>query len=163
MYRLFFRTWTFANRHMQFASQAIAGYDTAPLPSLCKAGCGLDFHFKGSLNCAQSKRGRDVMRNFNSSFVKNAVSRFGNEASQVLRTFSNPATGLLRLMQSVVRAIWSVWLPTSYRQLKPIRLTGMTADKGNCSPRDRFRSVEMRQTFGRGIARANVHVDRNVS
>ncbi len=105
------------------------------------------------------------MQNFNSSFVKNAVSRFGNEASQVLRAFSDPATGLLRLMQSVARAIRSVWLPTSYRQLKPIRLTGMTADKGNCTPFDRFRSLEMRQTIGRGhgIARANVHMDRNVS
>lgn len=105
------------------------------------------------------------MRNFNTSFVKNAVNRFGNEASQVLRAFSVPASGRLRLMQSVVRTIWSDWVPTSYRYLQAINMSGTNADKGDCPPIDRMLSLMARLAFGReqGEARAAVLTDQRVS
>jgi len=85
--------------------------------------------FSGSLFCAQSMRGRDVMRNFNTSFVKNAICRFGNEASQVLRAFIDPATCLPRLIQSIVRTIQLYLLPAGYRHQRQMSLFGTFADK----------------------------------
>ncbi len=45
------------------------------------------------------------MRNFNTSFVKNAVRFFVNEASHVLRASTDLAAALLRLIQSDVRRL----------------------------------------------------------
>ena len=47
------------------------------------------------------------MRFNNTSFIKNAISIFASEANDVLRAiaFGNPATNLLRLLQSYVRTV----------------------------------------------------------
>ena len=47
------------------------------------------------------------MRNFNTSFIKNAISFFAYEANIVLRAIAlaNPVATVLRLIQSVVRTL----------------------------------------------------------
>lgn len=58
------------------------------------------------------------MRNFNTSFIKNAFARFENEASAVLRASLDPAYRILRLMQRLVRAALSHWIPQEYPRLR---------------------------------------------
>ena len=80
------------------------------------------------------------MRNFNTSFVKNAICLFVNEASQVLRAFSDPATALLRLIQSTVRATLELALPISYRHLQ-LQPSKAVAYQGTSERIDRVLSV----------------------
>lgn len=56
------------------------------------------------------------MRNFNTSYVKNAISFFANDASNVLRETSGPAASLLRLIWSITRNCVSMPLPQICRQ-----------------------------------------------
>ena len=59
------------------------------------------------------------MRNTISSFVKNAICRFGNEAGQVLRAVTDPVTSLVRLINTAVRTYLGYLVP-SYRLGQPV-------------------------------------------
>ena len=54
------------------------------------------------------------MRNTTTSFVRNAICRFANEAVQVLRAVADPAATLVRLISTAVRTILGSLVP-SYR------------------------------------------------
>lgn len=54
------------------------------------------------------------MRNTNTSFVRNAICRFGSEANQVLRAIADPAMSLVRLISTAVRTLLGYLVP-SYR------------------------------------------------
>ena len=87
------------------------------------------------------------MRNTNTSFVKNAISRFGNEASEVLRVYSDTATLLQRLMHVSLRMPAGLFmgnLPTSYRPMSSLADTyGTCAETAGLSLSvDRHKSTE---------------------
>ena len=54
------------------------------------------------------------MRNTNTSFVRNEICRFDNEANQVLRAIADPATSLVRLISTAFRTLLGYLVP-SYR------------------------------------------------
>ena len=54
------------------------------------------------------------MRNTNTSFVRNAICRFDNEADQVLRAIADPAVSPMRLVSTAVRTLLGN-LVSSYR------------------------------------------------
>lgn len=81
------------------------------------------------------------MRNFNTSLFKNAICLFANEASHVLRAFADPAMTLLCLIQSTVRTILDLAMPSSYRQLRLQQVSGSVVNQGTSEIIDRILSV----------------------
>ncbi len=88
------------------------------------------------------------MRNLNTSFVKNAIVRFGNEAVQVLRALANPATSFLRLLQSVVKTISGYWVQPSFGK-RPISPIGTTGGRSSQPQFDRIMSKVFDERSGR--------------